>query len=275
MANNASAPTVRADGKPPTWDAFLKFVTREKVTLLPYLAKATPPDCDDEEFPLCVPQGYYFDYLKDHAYLVDELASRFFQRTIHATVIAIGPEGTPVAAYRAKAPPVRVKEKGGKVPRSETVTVRLDPRLRYLAELASRKQRRTVSSFIEWAIETSLGHVEMSEDSTLASEANFLWDVNEAERFVMLALFHPYLLDHHQQLLWSLIRNTPFFWNSVKRNEARPHELVWLMGTDNLIKYRVRTYWSELNAVIRGEADAKCFPDPDLPPEPPGSDVPF
>jgi hypothetical protein len=41
---------------------------------------------------------------------------------------------------------------GGKLSRSETVTVRLDPKLRYLAELAARLHRRTLSSYIEWAI---------------------------------------------------------------------------------------------------------------------------
>ena len=35
------------------------------------------------------------------------------------------------------------KSGGGKLSRSETVTVRLDPKLRYLAELAARIHRRT------------------------------------------------------------------------------------------------------------------------------------
>ena len=38
------------------------------------------------------------------------------------------------------------KAGGGKLSRSETVTVRLDPKLRYLAELAARIHRRTLSS---------------------------------------------------------------------------------------------------------------------------------
>lgn len=36
--------------------------------------------------------------------------------------------------------------------RSETVTMRLTPKLRYLAELAARKHRRTLSSYIEWVL---------------------------------------------------------------------------------------------------------------------------
>ena len=57
------------------------------------------------------------------------------------------------------------KRKGGsKLARSETVTVRLDPKLRYLAELAARKQRRSLSSYIEWAVEDSLSRVPLRED---------------------------------------------------------------------------------------------------------------
>ena len=52
--------------------------------------------------------------------------------------------------------PTKRRGGGGKLARSETVTVRLAPKLRYLAELAARKQRRTLSSFIEWAIEETL-----------------------------------------------------------------------------------------------------------------------
>ena len=42
---------------------------------------------------------------------------------------------------------------GGRLSRSETVTVRLDPRLNYLSELAARVERRTKSSFIEAMLE--------------------------------------------------------------------------------------------------------------------------
>lgn len=43
-----------------------------------------------------------------------------------------------------------------KLNRSETVTVRLDPRLNYLTEIAGRSQRRTKSSFVEWAVQEAI-----------------------------------------------------------------------------------------------------------------------
>ena len=50
---------------------------------------------------------------------------------------------------------------GGKLTRSEVVTVRMDSQLHYLAELAARKHRRTLSSFIEWAVQQSFKTVEL------------------------------------------------------------------------------------------------------------------
>ena len=58
---------------------------------------------------------------------------------------------------------------GGKLARTETVTVRLDPKLRYLAELAARVHRRTLSSYIEWAIKESLDKDELRPANALAT----------------------------------------------------------------------------------------------------------
>jgi predicted transcriptional regulator len=95
---------------------------------------------------------------------------------------------------------------GGRLCRSEVVTIRLDPKLRYLAELAARKQRRTLSSFIEWAIEQSLSEVEFTENSTLADNAAALWDVDECDRFVKLALRDENLLNYQEQVVWKMLQ---------------------------------------------------------------------
>ena len=93
-----------------------------------------------------------------------------------------------------------------KLSRSEVVTVRLDPKLRYLAELAARKQRRTLSSFIEWAIEQSLAEVELAKSATVADKARALWDVDECDRFIKLALHDESLLNFREQVLWKCIQ---------------------------------------------------------------------
>jgi predicted HicB family RNase H-like nuclease len=50
----------------------------------------------------------------------------------------------------------RRRQDDGSERRSEVVTVRVDPKLKYLAELAARKQRRSLSRYVEWVIRQSL-----------------------------------------------------------------------------------------------------------------------
>jgi hypothetical protein len=146
------------------------------------------------------------------------------------------------------------KSGGGKLSRSETVTVRLDPKLRYLAELAARKQRRTLSSYIEWSIEEGLGLTCLgtNEHCTLTEDATFLWDVDEADRFAKLAFRYPDLLTHEEQVLWKLIRECPGLW--VGQFKGRPAEWTWVVEEKALIVGKLRDQWKALCSVGRGEA---------------------
>lgn len=104
------------------------------------------------------------------------------------------------------------KSGGAKTSRSETVTVRLDPKMRYLAEIAARVQRRTLSSYIEWAVEDALKRTTLcvEDDGTEVSVFDVdaktpLWDVDEADRFAILASLFPDLLNVDEQRRWKLI----------------------------------------------------------------------
>lgn len=132
---------------------------------------------------------------------------------------------------------------GGKLTRSETVTVRLDPKLRYLADLAARKQRRTLSSYIEWAIEDSLDRTNLYSvgDTSLADEAAMLWDVDESDRFAKLALRHPDLLTHEEQVRWKLIRENGYLWRG--RYAGGDMTWRWELREDSLIFERLRQHW--------------------------------
>ena len=164
---------------------------------------------------------------------------------------------------------------GGKLSRSETVTVRLDPKLRYLAELAARKQRRTLSSYIEWAIEKSLSEVvlqtvysgedlEDEERTTLADEAGTLWDVDPAERLGRLAMTHPSLLTHEEQVLWKHIEDSGLLkqgWIPQSRDgvytvPGRPN-WKWLRSTGFSI---LRDHWETFCNVATGRLDRSHLP---------------
>jgi hypothetical protein len=161
------------------------------------------------------------------------------------------------------------KRKGGaRLNRSETVTVRLDPELRYLAELAARKQRRTLSSFIEWGVEESLRHVYLQEiwnpmtrtmlRTSLADKAAELWDVGEMERFFRLALRYPELLHHEEQVLWKLLRHYALLWLGRETAFEELTEDLNILVTRMAL--RIGPYWEAFKQVAAGEADKSILP---------------
>jgi hypothetical protein len=154
---------------------------------------------------------------------------------------------------------------GGKLNRSETVTVRLDPKLNYLCELGARAQRRTKSSFIEWAIADSLKGVNLpevwgntfgSEGVTIAEKASELWHVDEPDRVAALALIAPALLTHEEQLIWRLVRENGLIWKGRFLHD----EWTWIVQEESLIKERLRTHWETFKAVANGEKTEDALP---------------
>jgi hypothetical protein len=146
--------------------------------------------------------------------------------------------------------------------KTETVSVRLDPKLRFMAELAARRQRRTLSSFVEWAIEDSLYRVLITQEidsrgnykgKSISEVAATLWDVSEADRFARLAFRYPDLLNHHEQICWKLIRENGYLWKGR-------HGEVGDRTEANLIWARLRETWDLFNAVACGDKPQAQLP---------------
>lgn len=144
------------------------------------------------------------------------------------------------------------KKGGGKLTRSETVTVRLDPRLRYLSELAARSQRRTLSSYIEWTLQQSLDDVvpknfSWEEDITLAERAEYLWHVEPADRLVRLAFQHSHLLNFEEANQWHVIMITDWFWDSDLLPESAQKILSRPLKAD---KTKGRTFIADKTGIV-------------------------
>lgn len=145
--------------------------------------------------------------------------------------------------------------------RTVTVSVRLDPKLKYLAELAAREQRRALSSYIEWAVAQSLEQCELGrypdgQEKTLANEADYLWDIDEADRLVKLALRYPHLLTHDEQVLWKLIRENGRLW----RGQFSPNEWKWTVSEDSIVWENLREHWESFSDVAAGRARPDVLP---------------
>lgn len=193
---------------------------------------------------------------------VKELASKAGMK-IPSNASKIDPE------TEAPLKPRRSQTGGAKLGRSETVTVRLDPKLNYLCELAARAQRRTKSSFIEWAIANSLGSVSLPDvrilgenfgevrEATLADKTSQLWHVDEPDRVAALALIAPALLTHEEQLVWRHVRENGFLWKGSYNKEG---EWTWEVKEKSLIRDRLRDHWETFKAVALEEVSKDELP---------------
>ena len=103
------------------------------------------------------------------------------------------------------------KSKTG-TPRTEVFAMRFDPKLKYLAEIAARKQRRSMANFVEWAIEEALKSVYLIERSdynnqgeTVTDATSKLWALDESDRLIRLATNFPELLTYDEQTVLCVI----------------------------------------------------------------------
>lgn len=157
------------------------------------------------------------------------------------------------------------RSQGGKLNRSETVTVRLDPKLNYLSELAARAQRRTKSSFIEWAVQEALRQVPIpdvydfgSNGVYIAEWAQDLWQVDEPDRVMMLALKAPALLTYEEQHYWRIVRECGAFW--LGSYSGPGESWAWKLKLDSLQLELVRNHWPTIKALAEGEPVANQLP---------------
>ncbi len=149
---------------------------------------------------------------------------------------------------------VAKKKGGGNLSRSQVVTVRLDPKLKFALELAARKQRRTISSFIEWAVEDAITKVQITENINIADLMIQVWDVEDADRFVKLALNFPELLTYEEEKLWKVITDFKPFWQgeygAEKYGGINEASADWA---------NLRRYWEILQKIAAGEANTSAL----------------
>ena len=162
----------------------------------------------------------------------------------------------------AENPESKRKGGGGKLARSVIVTVRMDPQLNYLADLAARKHRRTLSSFIEWAVQQSFSDVELyhgtgyqGDDSiTLKEMEQKLWDVDDSERFVRLAIHFPELLTHEEQERWKLLTDSQLLSPAMQRSNGN-RTWDWAKLEDVVFPV-LRRAWASLLVAHEGGPEA-------------------
>lgn len=155
------------------------------------------------------------------------------------------------------------KARNAAVVRSETVTFRLDARLKFLADLAARSQGRKLGNFVEMAVEEALKTVVIIDErepnagideayqpmhgKTLAEVADSLWSPNEAIRFLNVVHTAPWLLTNGESKLLRILQHSDYFAPLVK-------------GARILHPGRIQEHWTVLAAIRDGEAVIDILP---------------
>lgn len=83
--------------------------------------------------------------------------------------------------------------------KTESINVRLDPKLRYGLELLMRKQRRSITSVVEWALEKAIRDPKDGLYEDNESLLQKLWDVDSKDRLLLLAKYKPGLLTFEEE----------------------------------------------------------------------------
>lgn len=150
-------------------------------------------------------------------------------------------------------------------PRTEVFAMRLDPKLKYLAEIAARKQRRSLANFVEWALDQALASVKLVEPNdfdeqgrSVLDEAGKLWDLEPADRLINLAENYPDLLTYEEQILWKAIFEitaSDTYKDDAGKTQFLSYDFVDGSGNNKTAdRVTVRECWPKLLAYAEGNA---------------------
>ncbi|PLU84305.1 hypothetical protein CXG45_27180 [Pseudomonas plecoglossicida] len=115
--------------------------------------------------------------------------------------------------------------KEGSIPKkTETLTLRLDPKTKYAIELLARSQKRTLAGAIEWAVERSLSSQMVDTvhgEQPLKTVVDETWYPDDLVGVATLGAHAPHLLNHHESCLWAVIKNTPVLYTELRDAQGK------------------------------------------------------
>lgn len=159
------------------------------------------------------------------------------------------------------------KKGGGKRSRSEVITIRIDPKLKFAADLVARKQLRSLSNFVELAIEQAVRSAQIISDPehehfvTAYEVLHEIWAAEEMDRFINMALDYPQLLTFEEERIWSVMKDNPLFWKDGRRMSdayVSRNDLA-----EQILRKKVREHWETLRRIGTGEVATDALPWPD------------
>lgn len=151
--------------------------------------------------------------------------------------------------------------------KTESLTVRLDPKIRYGLELLARKQRRTLSSVVEWALHKAIYDKTEGLYDEQGGDANlldFLWDVEEADRHYHMAIIRPALQNFEEERLVKLIAESDFY-HYLKDQFGHltdPNTGNFTAEGHQKVRENLREHYDTFKKISAGALDKDAMPKP-------------
>lgn len=166
------------------------------------------------------------------------------------------------------------KKSTGRASSSVNVSLRLDPKTKYLIDLLAREQKRTLTGVVEWALERA-AEQERFDLSTGYDGPSFrdmidvLWSTDEAVRLIALAFNKPSLMDYDEMRVWETIKSSSDLWRintpaSISKLDMTMLNVdlvqrYWETLTDHVARHRhassIRPFNLEEHGMTRKEID--------------------
>lgn len=141
------------------------------------------------------------------------------------------------------------KKVGRKSQKSEVITIRMSPALKFGAEFASQVLGKNKTEFISDAIKQKMAESEL-EGRSVEDIARELWDLDGAVRLAKTAFAYPAYLPPALKLCWRVVEYCPYFWRSIEREEGGVARVAWETKPDWLVERNLSEQWENLNLFL-------------------------
>lgn len=148
--------------------------------------------------------------------------------------------------------------------KTETLTLRLDPKVKLMIELISRIRRQSITGVVEAAIEEIAFDLDApfvsggeAHPMSLGSAISEIWSTDESERFINLCRYLPSLITYEEQRLWETIKATKFF--VVDPGTGDMSKFSEIPGIGQLDRQKIRRWWSDLLAHVDSHRESRTI----------------
>ncbi|WP_164341905.1 hypothetical protein [Pseudomonas viridiflava] len=147
--------------------------------------------------------------------------------------------------------------------KTETLTLRLDPKVKMMIELISRIRRQSITGVVEAAIEEISFDLDAPFEldgeahvMSLGSAVSEIWSTDESERFINLCHFLPSLITYEEQRIWETIKASKYF---LVEGDDEMSSYWEVPNVGRINRYRLRYMWTTLLNHVEDNKDSRTI----------------